>query len=281
MSTKLREAFGVKEKAELFLSNLEKLKSEGSIKEPQYGVLKAEYTKMRDDAISKVNSIKTYIKRELDDKTAELSISKLKVDNLEARFKVGQIPPEAYLKQQKRPKRRLDELERRVSELQALVNSSRAADISAPQQGKKLFGLNLRPQSKNQLPAQEIPVIPVIPVIPTAPSVPEVTEPVAPSGIYLTNLQIMPNRVLTGSTVGIIVVITNGKQDTLKHKVELKINDKIKDSREIALAPGVTQEVTFTTLADAPGDYEVAIGDLTGRFSVISTTQQRPLRQLE
>ena len=277
MSTKLREAFEVKEKAELLLSNLEKLKSEGSIIEPQYGVLKAEYTKMRDDATSEVNSIKTHIKRELDDKTTELNIFKLEVDNLEARFKVGQISSEAYLKQQKGPRRRLDELERRVSELQALVNSSRAADISAPQQGKKLFGLNLGPQSKNQLPVQQIPVIPVVP---TTPSVPEVTEPATSSGIYITNLQIMPNRVLTGSTVGIIVVITNSKQDTLKHKVELKINGKIKDSREITLAPGVTQEVTFTTLADAPGDYEVAIGDLTGRFSVISTTQQRP-RQLE
>ena len=61
MSTKLREAYLVKEKAESFLSNLEKLKAEGSIAEAQYGVLKAEYTKMRDDAIYEISSIKAYM----------------------------------------------------------------------------------------------------------------------------------------------------------------------------------------------------------------------------
>lgn len=129
MTKELRTAYSAKEEAELLLPNLEKLKAEGSIADAQYEVLKAEYTKMSDDAISKIASIKAELQKVLDDKTRELGVFRQELSNLEARFKVGQIPAETYLKQEKEPKKKVAELEKEVSELQALVNSTSSADI--------------------------------------------------------------------------------------------------------------------------------------------------------
>lgn len=129
MKKELRAAYSVKEEAELLLSNLENLKADGSIADAQYEMLKAEYTKISDDALLKVDTIKTELQKVLDDKTRELGVFKQELSNLEARFKVGQIPAETYLKQEKGPKRKVIELERQVSELQTLVNSTCSADI--------------------------------------------------------------------------------------------------------------------------------------------------------
>lgn len=112
MNKELRAAYSAKEKAELLLSNLDKLKAEGSIEEAQYEVLKTEYIKMGDDAMSKINSIKVELQKQLDDKTRELDVYKQELSNLEARFKVGQIPAETYLKQEKRLRKKIAELQK-------------------------------------------------------------------------------------------------------------------------------------------------------------------------
>ena len=97
---------------------------------------------------------------------------------------------------------------------------------------------------------------------------PEAEEIAAPA-ISITALQVMPDRLTQGSSVGIIATVTNNTQDTLEHKVELKINDQVKTFEEVTLAPGQSQEVTFLATAGAPGDYQVAIDGLTGQFTVM------------
>lgn len=129
MKKELRGAYSGKEEADLLLSNLEKLKSEGSIADAQYDMLKAEYTSMTDGAIWKVDAIKARLQEQLDGKTRELGVFRQELSNLEARFKVGQIPAETYLKREKAPKKKVAELERQVSELQTVVSSSSSADI--------------------------------------------------------------------------------------------------------------------------------------------------------
>ena len=263
MNKNLRAAYLMKEKAELFLANLEQLKAEGSISETENAVLKAEYTNMREDAIFKVNSAKALIKKELDSKAGELDIFRLKLSYLEARYKVGQIPAKTYLKQEKGPRSKAAQLERQLSELQALVNSTCSADISVPA-GGKLPGLSLM-YRKKQPPAPWRPFIPQMPV-------PQVStaERLIPDSISITDLQIVPARVLQGNDLGIIVNVRNNGPNTVQYKIELKINGELKDSNQVTLASGNSQEITFVVTTDAAGEHEVAVDGLTGKFSVIS-----------
>lgn len=116
MTKELRAAYSAKEEADLLLSNLERLNSEGSITKTQYKGLKAEYSQMRQDALSKVTSVKGELQKVLDGKARELEVFRQELSNLEARFKVGQIPAETYLKQEKGPKKKVEELEKKVEE---------------------------------------------------------------------------------------------------------------------------------------------------------------------
>jgi hypothetical protein len=103
---------------------------------------------------------------------------------------------------------------------------------------------------------------------PSPPETPEI-KPAAPSGISITNFQVMPERVVPGSNVGIIVNITNSSQSKIQHKLDLKINGEIKAFQDVPLAAGETREVVFMTTAGEPGDYRVDINDLSSKFTVM------------
>ena len=275
MKKKLIAAYSTKEKAESFLSNLERLKETDSIEGAQYDVLKAEYTKMREDALFKANSLKASLKKELDSKAGELDIIKVKLSYLEARFKVGQITKEAYTKQEKGPRKKAAELEKQYSDLEKLANSHCLADIGIITDDKKT-GFKV-PWRKKEVPElSELTDVPKVdetiqPDIITEAIEEEVEEVVeaAPAAISITNLLIMPDRVTQGSSVGIIATATNENQYAITRNIELVINAEVKDSSEITIASGESLEITFITIAEAPGDYEIAIGDSTGRFSVM------------
>ena len=74
-----REACSTKEKAELLLSDLEKLRAEVSLIEARYSILQADYTKICEDAISK---LKTDLGEELKDKAGEPGVFETETGNL-------------------------------------------------------------------------------------------------------------------------------------------------------------------------------------------------------
>jgi hypothetical protein len=92
-----------KEKAELLVSDLEKLKAEASAIEAQYNILKDDYSKMCEDAISKITAVKTALEKDIESKVGDLEIFRSGMNNLEARFKLGLVPPETYLKEKEAP----------------------------------------------------------------------------------------------------------------------------------------------------------------------------------
>jgi len=96
---KAREAYSTRERAKLLLLNLEKLRAEVSAVETQYDVLKADYTKICDDAISKISTLKTAPADALESNSEELEVFKSEMTNLDARFKLGLVSVEAYLEQ--------------------------------------------------------------------------------------------------------------------------------------------------------------------------------------
>ncbi len=292
MQDKLRAAFSKKEKTEMFLANLEKLKEEKNVGDVQYGVLKIEYTQMRDDAISEINTVKNTIKRELDSKASRLEVLKQELGYLETRFKVGQLSSDTYLAKEKAPKRQATELEKRIAELQTFLNASGSPELGiTTESGIKILGFNLgsaKKQSSDEMvtsttnaPAISQVTSPESSETPPAPSVPSAAPPPPPPpppSIEISGLQIMPDRVREGSSVGIIVTVTNITIGNLQQKVSLKINDEVKDSREVHLFPGESQEVTFVTSAGKPGNYQADINGVTGVFTVVAVDTARDLQ---
>ena len=139
MSEKLKAAFLEKEKADLYLFNLDKLKEENGIEEMYYAVLKTEYSKLSNEALARIDSVKADIKKVLDAKLKEAAVAKLNYKYLEIRYKVGQIPASAFLKQEQGPKKKIAELEKDINELQSLVNASNSAEVGAPTKKKEGF----------------------------------------------------------------------------------------------------------------------------------------------
>jgi hypothetical protein len=92
-----------KEKAELLVSDLEKLKAEASAIEAQYNILNDDYSKMCEDAISRITAIKTALEKNIESRVGDLTVFQSGISNLEARFKLGLVPPETYSKSKKVP----------------------------------------------------------------------------------------------------------------------------------------------------------------------------------
>jgi hypothetical protein len=103
MSKELNTKSLSREKAELLLSNLEKLKSEVSAIETRYNIPTADYVKICDEAILKISAVKTAFEGELSNKVGDLEAVKPEISNLEARFKLGLVSVETYLKERGTP----------------------------------------------------------------------------------------------------------------------------------------------------------------------------------
>jgi len=113
MAKQPARVYSAKEKAELLLSNLEKLKAEVSVIQSRYD-MRPEYTEMCDDAILRIRAMKTELEKDL----ARLKITAIKTNaeedleteitepeayrsdmgNVEAKFKLGLVPVEEYLR---------------------------------------------------------------------------------------------------------------------------------------------------------------------------------------
>jgi predicted benzoate:H+ symporter BenE len=71
-----------------------------------------------------------------------------------------------------------------------------------------------------------------------------------------------------GDVVSVSVVITNRGGTAGTFPVSLKINGITEDSREIALSPGASQTVGFSTSRVLSGSYTMDIAGLSAAFSV-------------
>lgn len=100
----LKTNHAAKEKAELLLSNLVKLKAEIAEIEARY-VLDDDFSRMCDEAIVKMTAVKNALERAIEDKVGDLQIFEANMSNVEARARLGLMPPETHPKQ-KRPARR-------------------------------------------------------------------------------------------------------------------------------------------------------------------------------
>jgi len=99
-------------------------------------------------------------------------------------------------------------------------------------------------------------------------TVKEEMVPVIPAAFITSDLSISPSEVYVGERVSISVLVANTSGESGSCVVTLKINGVVEATKEVALAPGASESITFTTSKDVAGTYSVDVDGLTGSFTV-------------
>jgi hypothetical protein len=256
-----------KEKAELFLSNLEKLRKENSVNEMSYNALKTEYSASLQHSLIRIEHIKAEFSKLLGGKARELGVYKQELANLEARFKVGQVAAATYLKSAKLPERKIAYLEDQIAHLNSVINAKHSAEVTVPEPSGigSLFGLRpapVHPATTSHIGSQEMAPAP-------APAVPQPEPMTVQDPTTISSLSILPDRAFPGSTIGVIAAIVNSGQGPITHRAEFRVNDRIEAQTDVNLNPGESHEMTFMTVAGGPGDYRISVDNATGILKVL------------
>jgi len=91
-----------------------------------------------------------------------------------------------------------------------------------------------------------------------------------PAEFELSNLNITPTEVKPGKEVTISVEVTNIGGREGRRTVSLRVNQVLEQTKQITLAPGQTEVVTFAVTRDEPGSYTVEVNGLTKGFTVVA-----------
>ncbi len=83
-----------------------------------------------------------------------------------------------------------------------------------------------------------------------------------------------PTKVGIGETVTIGVMVANTGDLDGTYTVTLKINNAVVDSKQVTVAGGGRERVTFTTSKDTAGTYTIIAGSLSQMFTVVSATPE-------
>jgi hypothetical protein len=78
------------------------------------------------------------------------------------------------------------------------------------------------------------------------------------------SLTISPSEINPGELASITVVVTNIGESEGTYKLTLRLNTVVVETREITLAAGSNQQVTFKVTSDKPGKQLVEVDNLLG-----------------
>jgi len=95
-----------------------------------------------------------------------------------------------------------------------------------------------------------------------------VTPPPEPAAFTPGSLSISPTEVDIGESVTIGISVANTGGQSGSYTVTLKINSVVEETREVTVAAGASETVTFATSEDKAGTYAVDVNGLTGSFTV-------------
>ena len=85
-----------------------------------------------------------------------------------------------------------------------------------------------------------------------------------------------PFEVDVGETVTIGIMVSNTGEEEGSYTITLKINGVAEETKEITLAGGASETVTFTTARDKAGIYSVDVDGLTDSFTVKEEEEAAP-----
>jgi archaellum component FlaF (FlaF/FlaG flagellin family) len=83
------------------------------------------------------------------------------------------------------------------------------------------------------------------------------------------NLIIEPSSATTGQTVPVSVEVTNSGGTGGTYNVIFLVNGVEESSKNISLAPGASQTVTFNLTRDTVGEYEIEMAGMKGELTVV------------
>ena len=91
----------------------------------------------------------------------------------------------------------------------------------------------------------------------------KVRLPQVPATFATKSLSIHPSEAQIGETVTVSTAVANSGDLAGTYKVVLKIDDVAVETKEVTLAGGASEKVTFTTVKDSPGTYRVNVDNLS------------------
>ncbi len=94
--------------------------------------------------------------------------------------------------------------------------------------------------------------------------------PPTPATFTISSLNIKPKQAPVGTTIIISVIVSNIGGSTGSYNLELKINHRVEATKELTLTPGSSQKVDFPITKTIIGEYQVEIGDLKDKFTVVA-----------
>jgi len=92
--------------------------------------------------------------------------------------------------------------------------------------------------------------------------------PIKPAEFQVTDLTVNPPAVMVDEIVEISVKVTNVGEASGSYTVNLKIDDTIRETKDVALSGGATEVIEFEVTETNAGTYNVEIDGLAGSFTV-------------
>ena len=145
---RLAGAIAAKAEVESFLSNLKKLRTDGSISEEQFAELKEEYNQRLSAAKSEITEIRNELKYQLEAKQRDQKTYEWELGKLEAKYKVGELPVDKYVSQGKKVRATAQALEAECKELTRLIKANSVAALGATTSEQQVPASKLPPLTK-------------------------------------------------------------------------------------------------------------------------------------
>jgi len=128
----LYQALVARDKVRGYLSNLERLRTEGSVTEEQYAIAKSEYDGQESAATSTIESLKSTLRPRMDSIEKELADASFQLGSFETRLRVGEITQAKYDAEQRQLGKQIKALEADREKLASLVDAERAPAQHVP-----------------------------------------------------------------------------------------------------------------------------------------------------
>lgn len=106
-------------------------------------------------------------------------------------------------------------------------------------------------------------LIAVVLILPTA-----CKAPAEPAKFDVTSLDVSPPEVTASETVSVVVQVKNIGGSEGIYTATLTVDGVKAETKEVTVAPGATEKLTFSLFKDKAGTYQVAVGGLRSSFIV-------------
>lgn len=125
----LQRAFSEKEKYEKLLSNLDALKGKGAVSEDQYNPMKTGYQRSQEQAGATINQLKMKITQDIQSEETNVQRQNLELQNLDTRFKVGEIRADDLQKAEQRIRGKIQKSQASIMDLNRLLSAQSSANV--------------------------------------------------------------------------------------------------------------------------------------------------------